>query len=289
MTEESPPGKAEIRKLQHFETCAQAINQLFRNALEAQGSSAFFDFLERVQRLDNISIYNAMLVQVQRPGAVAVLSANDWKKKERSVLPDAIPIVILQPFGPVRFVYDYADTLGAPMQGEKDNPLLAQGVLHKATYDRIKGAAAKYRVLVEICDQYGLTLAGTASSPGAMPQPLAPTKEHPLWRIRLNARHDLPTRFATLAHELGHIYCGHVGADPKGRWPDRSKLETGIRELEAESVAWLVCQRNKVVPRSESYLQRYVRNCDVSEVSMYAIFEAANRVEARTSPKKAGA
>lgn len=103
-------------------------------------------------------------------------------------------------------------------------------------------------------------------------------------RVRVNANHDLPTRFATLAHELGHIYCGHLGGELKGRWPDRSALSYEIRELEAEAVAWLVCQRTGVVSRADAYLASLVTEERIGQVSIFTIFEAANRVEARTSP-----
>ena len=54
--------------------------------------------------------------------------------------------------------------------------------------------------------------------------------------------------------------------------------------MEAEAVAWLVCQRNSVTSRSKAYLSSLIENADFSKVSMYAIFEAANRVESRTVP-----
>ena len=54
--------------------------------------------------------------------------------------------------------------------------------------------------------------------------------------------------------------------------------------MEAEAVAWLVCQRNGVTSRSKEYLSSLISGVDLSNVSMYAIFEAANRVESRTVP-----
>ena len=54
--------------------------------------------------------------------------------------------------------------------------------------------------------------------------------------------------------------------------------------MEAEVVAWLVCRRNGVRSRSREYLGSLVGRADLGQVSLYAIFEAANRVEARTQP-----
>lgn len=54
--------------------------------------------------------------------------------------------------------------------------------------------------------------------------------------------------------------------------------------MEAEAVAWLVCKRNGVTSRSKEYLSSLIAQADLKRVSMYAIFEAANRVESRTVP-----
>ncbi len=127
--------------------------------------------------------------------------------------------------------------------------------------------------------------AGTAAKLTDFPAPDLGKKER-RFRIKLNANHDLPTRFATLAHELGHIYCGHIGKDIKGRWPSRISLTSETCELEAEAVAWLVCQRNGITTRSKEYLSSLIPKAKHDDVSMYTIFEAANRVESRTAPKK---
>ncbi len=198
-------------------------------------------------------------------------------------MPDAIPIVLLQTFGPVRFVYEVSDTEGREIPGEKASSLFADGELPQEVYDNTRKAAEKFGIKVVETDQYGSLLAGTAAGIAVQPELDRAQKTLP-YRVKLNAKHDLPTRFATLAHELGHIDCGHVGRDRKGRWPDRSHLPVEHREMEAEAVAWLVCQRNGVLARSKDYLGSLIGRVDLSQVSMYAIFEAANRVESRTQP-----
>jgi hypothetical protein len=272
-------------KLLHFEDCASAIDQMFQQALQVDGLKAFDEFLSFVGRFNNLSAYNAMLVLVQRPGAAAAGGRRQWEEVGRWVKPDAIPIVILQPFGPVRFVFEIGDTEGADIPGEKSSSLFATGTLPQAQYDRTIAAAGKYGVLVEETDQYGALLAGTAAALNRFPDRLsATTKEGPRYRVRLNSKHDLPTRFATLAHELGHVYCGHQGTEVKGRWPNRSHLTYEQRELEAEAVAWLVCQRTGVQSRSKEYLASLVSAESIQGISPYSIFDAANRVESRTAP-----
>jgi hypothetical protein len=275
--------KQGLTRLAQFEDCASAIDGLFQQALMTTGADAFDQFLDFVRSFKGLSVYNAMLVRVQRPGAAAVASRRQWRQLGRTVLPDAIPIVLLQPFGPVRFVYELGDTEGREIPGEKASALFADGELAQEIYDNTRTAAEKFGITVVETDQYGALLAGTAAGMEVQPE-VDRTKTTLPFRIKLNAKHDLPTRFATLAHELGHVYCGHVGRDRKGRWPDRSRFPVELRETEAEAVAWLVCQRNGVQARSREYLSSLIGRVDLTQVSLYAIFEAANRVESRTQP-----
>lgn len=274
---------ASEQRLTHFEDCRSAIDRLYFEAFETKGVQAFDDFLNFVVRFNNQSVYNAMLIRVQRPGAAAVATSTKWKLFGRNVKPDAVPIVILRPFGPVSFVFEQGDTEGDPLPGENENPLFATGNLSQGIYDQARRAAEKYGIQVEHSDNYGVLLAGTAAGFSVMPD-MFETKAGRGFRVLLNAKHDLPTRFSTLAHELGHIYCGHVGADSKGRWPDRRGLPHAQAEMEAEAVAWLVCQRNGLKTKSREYLSELVRGINPVDISMYAIFEAANRVESRTAP-----
>ena len=53
----------------------------------------------------------------------------------------------------------------------------------------------------------------------------------PSFRITVNDRLQPSEQFVTLAHELGHIFCGHLGActsrtgkDEESGWPDRRSV-----------------------------------------------------------------
>ncbi len=48
------------------------------------------------------------------------------------------------------------------------------------------------------------------------------------------------SRYATLTHELGDLYCGHLGSPNPEWWPDQGRLNHTIQEYEAESVSFLV-------------------------------------------------
>jgi len=286
---ESQPPDEELnsqagKRLLHFEDCSHAIDQLFRSALKKEKDLAFDKFIGFAREFNNLSVYNAMLVQLQRPGAAMVGSRRQWKEIGRYVLPDAVPVVILWPFGPVQFLFELSDTEGKELPGREKNPLFARGDLPENLFKRTMEAAAKYEISVVETDQYGSNQAGTAAGLGIHPVKMILDSKL-IFRVKLNAKHDLPTKFATLAHELGHIYCGHLGGDTKGRWPAR-RLSCEAMELEAEAVAWLVCQRAGITTRSKEYLNSLIDEASLQRISMYTIYEAANRVESRTTIKK---
>ncbi len=282
---DNKPGKQEQNRLLHFQDCAAAVDQLFQEALKSQGISAFDKFWDFTRQFNHLSIFNAMLVMVQRPGATAVGTRKQWEKIGRFVQPDAVPIIILRPFGPVLFIFELGDTEGEPVPAENMSTLFATGVVLEKLWDYTIESAKQNNIVIEESSQQGMSLAGTAARLTDFPSPITGNKER-RFRIKLNIHHNLPSRFATLTHELGHIYCGHIGADSKGRWPNRNNLTNATCELEAEAVAWLVCQRNGITTRSKDYLSSLIDEADQQKVSMYAIFDAANRVEARSKPRK---
>ena len=270
------------RKLQSFAECAAAIDGLFQDALRHEGSTAFTSFIEFARRMSNLSVYNAMLVRVQRPGAAAVATEKKWNSIQRHVRPGAIPIVVLRPFGPVSFLYEVADTDGFPLPGEDCNPFVARGEMDEVEWGRLlKRHREKNAIRIEERN-FGTLLAGNARNLQARPS-LVPDIAETEWLVQLNQNHTIPTRFATLAHELGHIFCGHCGADAKGRWPDRSSLPHEVCETEAEAVAYLAASRRGLEVASMEYLSELIKKVDFRQVSLYAIFEAANRVETRMS------
>jgi hypothetical protein len=86
--------------------------------------------------------------------------------------------------------------------------------------------------------------------------------------------------FVMLAHELGHLFLGHLGEDKKLGIQDRSSVIHRLREIEAESVAYIVCHRNGVIPRSAKYLNNYVESGESAEdLDLYGITRAAGHIE----------
>jgi hypothetical protein len=279
----SNPLTAEARRLEYLADCQHAVDELFQQAMRAgqPRERAFMEFIEAGRRFSHLSAYNAMLVRVQRPGAVAVGTRTQWRSIGRTVKRGAPPLVILWPFGPVAFLFEYSDTEGEPLPGESANCLFAEGKVAPKAYDDLVNAARRHDVYVEHDNRHGLLSAGMASVVARGTVSNGKTAR-PAWRVVVNANLDEPSRFATLAHELGHIYCGHLGGGHDGAWSDRGRLGENEREVEAEAVSFLVCARNGITTRSDQYLRGYLTAADMTKVSIYSIYEAANRVESRT-------
>lgn len=271
--------KAE-RKLAHFIEMATAIDELFQAALATEGPRVFNDYLDSICRLRHLSAFNAMLVRAQRPGVSYVATRAQWRRRGRHVLPDAIPIVILQPFGPVLFLYEVTDTDGPDPVDEVEGTFRAFGDVTEPQWNGACKRALEHRVRV-VLTPFGTRLAGTARGMRPIPR-LAPEKQTD-WLVRLNSRFDLPTRLATLFHELGHIYCGHCGQDGMGRWPMRRPDSYAVRELEAEAVAWLVCRRMGITTRSQEYLSDLATEENIREVGrdlgLFSIVRAVEYIE----------
>ena len=301
MSDDSEPPDEQPPHLVALGDAAAIIDDLFRRATEQGEVSAYEQFVDFVTRFRRFSMYNTMLIQAQRRGATAVGTLRQWWGIGRNIKPDATPIITLLPFGPVEFNFELGDTEGAPVPGEGSDPFRASGRLRPPQLGKVIKAAESFGVDIEFTEHYGMALAGTAAKlplddasemlieefglEGIEDDAKARRMIEPVrrlyWRIRINKNHDTATKFATLAHELGHIYCGHLGRGPGGAWPERRGLSQAERELEAETVSHLVCVRNHLTTRSAEYLRPYVTPENIRNISPFAIMGAANRIEVR--------
>jgi hypothetical protein len=99
-----------------------ALDELFTLARKYNSSDAYLELMRFVGRFRFYSPFNAMLIHKQMPGAHFVCTARRWWRKDyrREVKISARPIVILQPMGPVLFVFDVSDT--APLPNARSLP-----------------------------------------------------------------------------------------------------------------------------------------------------------------------
>lgn len=105
------------RKSSIKEDVARSLfDQLLTESKLYAGTREFKELLDFIVRFRDFSPFNAMLLQIQKPGLRHAASARDLHKRfERLPRYGARPLLILIPFGPIGLVYDTMDTEGRPL------------------------------------------------------------------------------------------------------------------------------------------------------------------------------
>jgi hypothetical protein len=214
-----------------------------------------------------------MLLQVQKPGLTYAASADDWRLRfGRKPKDGARPLLILWPFGPVALVYDVMDTEGRDLPRDVAS-FFASGPIGEAEIAAFRERTSQKQIFWQDLD------AGDSKA-GSIRRIRGSSQEDSSYRMMVNKNHSPAMRFVTLAHELGHLFLGHLGPDKQLHVPQRPRLTYEQRELEAESVAYVVCARNGVTSKSETYLKNFVdQNTTVGDLDIYQIMRSAGQVE----------
>jgi hypothetical protein len=175
----------------------------------------------------------------------------------------------------VALVYDLHDTDGRPVP-EDAAAFVVHGRVSADKMISIYRRLATRRVECRLFDA-GDSLAGVIEKVSCE----GPQGRPERYRINLNRNHSTLVKFATVAHELGHLFMGHLGADRALRVEARAALSNRHCELEAESVAYLLCRRHGVNPNSESYLAGCIADdTTVDALDVWQLMRATGRVEA---------
>lgn len=261
----------------------RALDELLTLTSAYVSSAAYMELLEFVSRFRFYSPFNAMLVHVQKPGSRFVASPSRWLKQYgRRIRPGAQALVILRTMGPVMFVFDVSDTEGDPLPPRVENPFAVRcgqvgGELERTIQNACRDGIRITKV------RHGSQRAGSigpTESPGQFLQ-FGEKHQVPLrYEMLLNDNHSRESQYATLVHELAHLYCGHIGTPNEKWWPDRRGLPLEVQEFEAESVAYLVCRRRGVDPKSDEYLSGYRKQgSDVPPISLACVMKVAGLIE----------
>lgn len=231
-------------------------------------SAGFRRYLSVAARFHEYSFSNIMLIHSQRPNATQVAGYRAWQKLGRQVRKGEKGITIMAPmiFKPkdadnsdedvfVRFravsVFDIAQTDGDPL------PLPPQVSgdpghhwEHLTRFVQNQGIAILYDSL-----KYarGKSRGGT---------------------IILSDQLDDAERFSVLVHELAHELMHMRPSRTRSRPPEN------VRELEAESVAFVVCSAVGLATgtASSDYIQNYGGNAEMLEHSLRHIKKTAERI-----------
>lgn len=281
-------------------TDKRALDELFSLTHQYRAGEAYRDLLKFVARFRSYSPYNAMLIHVQMPGAVFVAPPHRWLGTyQRTIRPGARPIVILQPMGPVMFVFDVSDTepkaCASSMPPEVENPFEVSGAALGSGLCRLIDNGKRDGVRVtfskqgsqsagSICHVAAGINASQTFQTGRDSSGKPVTADIPIiYDLEVNANLDKEERYATIAHELAHLYCGHLGSPNLRWWPSRAGLGHVQREFEAESIAYLVCGRLGIANPSHRYLANYVsRHDQVPLISLDRVMATAGLIESMT-------
>lgn len=259
---------------QDEEVARSLLDKLLEDSRLYRASKDYLDVLEFTKRLRNFAPFNAMLLHVQKPGLTYAASAYDWESRfGRRPKENARPLLILWPFGPVALVYDVQETEGKALPRDVDS-FFARGAITSERIPELIKKMARRNIACACFD------GGDANAGSIRVERRATEKEGGLYSIQVNRNHSAPVQFVTIAHELAHLYLGHLGPDKKLNIPERPRPDHAQEELEAESVAYLVCARNGVESKSQTYLTHFVeKNTTVEKLDIYQVMRAAGQIE----------
>jgi hypothetical protein len=116
MSDHTGDYPAKQQKLFETEIARAMLDQLLADSRLYTLSKDYEELLDFVVRLRNFAPFNAMLLQVQKPGLSYAASARAWRERfGRTPKEGSRPLLILWPFGFVALVYDVRDTEGEPL------------------------------------------------------------------------------------------------------------------------------------------------------------------------------
>ena len=259
------------------------LDRLFVEVGTYHTATDYTELLEFIRRFRKMKPFNAMLLHVQKPGSTFVASASDWWERfQRKPKPGARPLVILRPFGPVAFVYELSDTEGKPFPPEMEAPFQASGVVREGDFERLVKSLCFSGIRYDEAP-FGAAFAGAVrleDSCESFPTKAGKKDFRVPFTLVVNQNLDLPTKLATIYHELGHVFCGHFGVKKLTILPQRSGLPKEVEEFEAESVCWLLCERQGIQNPSAAYLQDYLTAHDtIPDISLDAVLKAVGEIE----------
>jgi hypothetical protein len=266
-----------------------SLDELFGRSRRFRRSKKFAAAVEFIAKFREYSPFNNMLVFLQNPLATYFATASHWQKAFRRTIKDeARGMIILAPRTPVLLVYDVADTDGPPLPEKLELFTRTSGRFNPTILERT----------IKNCEQDGIRV--ERKSMGQLQGGFTTARVHDQnWKMRIGLRAELDegAAYAVLCHELAHIYLGHLGADKEGGWPYRLNLAHNVAEIEAESVAHIVCRRAGLRTHSAEYLSSHVEDgSDLDSISIDLVSRAAGRIEdmgrrllpPREKPSRAG-
>jgi predicted metallopeptidase len=263
-----------------------SIDELFKRSRKYQGSEAFTRFFNFIARFKHYSRFNTMLVFLQNEHITFFGGSQFWKKKfNRSIGSEARPYVILQPFGPVMLAYDVMETEGkeSPEEfiknGLGSDPFEVKGRISSKTLDDAILIAKSYgiRIIHKPLSFFNAGYVTTIFKPGPP-------------EIALKSGLTFEQNLAVLIHELAHLFLGHTGhavlrhTNKEGKIKEVKLIQRNLtltaRELEAETISFLICKKLGLETKSAEYLASYIKiEKDLEEFSFELVIKTTDKIE----------
>lgn len=282
--------REDMRDGQANDEISRALRYMVEQALRFGRVKGFDDLLDHLAAYRQYRPYNALLLLLQLPAVSYVLPAYRWEQDyRRRIRPDAQPLMALIRGGPVMFVFDISQTEETPESRPVpafEDPLRMRD---------LSEATERLGWVIENAKSDGLRVSSVPLGMGyggcIWPVEGAPTqaalvrrrpREEELVQIRyetvVNQRLSATERLAVLSHELGHLYCGHVGTHDERWWRARPGLSSACKEAEADAVARLVL--SSLAPDLElpSILRRTFDEASLVDLGLEAVTKAAGRI-----------
>lgn len=206
------------------------------------------ELLDFVRRFPQIAAFNAALIAQQKSGAIFVETEHSWQQKyDRLLNDDAVALIVLHPFAPVRFVYDVEDTHGPPVPDAAINPFKAVGA---PTWDG-------HRIVMDMLRRKGLNITD-------LPKTQSPT-----------------VMLGRVLHQLALVYAGHRGPFPKlGIVASETDIDGRQARFEAECITWLIAGRIGLKVTAAGSLKGYLKHGELlPPLSRDRVLHAVNAIE----------
>jgi hypothetical protein len=171
----------------------------------------------------------------------------------------------------VEFVYDILETKGEPLP-DSAFAFPTAGKVPTGSLADVEQRLARAEIRVMQIDRGDISAGHARRLSNHQNQDRVETFE-----IGVNRNHPAATQIVTFLHELAHIYLGHCGAGTKRGVKPNRPADVALREVEAETIAYLVARRTGLSPRSESYLDTYKGAFD--RLDLHRIMRVSNTIE----------
>lgn len=247
----------------HFNTIAdrderlQVMHQELSNAVDGLATDeGWQSYLDTMGKFHHYSMNNQMLIAIQRPDATKVASFTLWKELGRTLKKGEKGIAIFAPVlvadkdeaGNIRrdengkaikryarsvptSVFDISQTEGAPLPTSEWEREFTEDPPEGYIDDLAAAVAAEgYELRFEDLSERGAR---------------GYTRNHAGQKlVVIDSSQTIGTQVTTLAHELGHIKCGHMDPERLEEYHSGHRGRRGDMEMEAESFAYVLSRAN---------------------------------------------